>query len=113
MVRIVSLLAVAFLGACAALPADGTRALAEADHRSCVDRGHSFPSRAYERCRYDLADDRQERDWRNLRLMQFPRTDQDPVARREEYRSLPRAGFSCVERFADDGARWVDCGAGR
>lgn len=111
--RIVAFLATGFLAACAGLPADDTRRLAVADHRACAERGVAFPSREYERCRYDLANDRHERDWRNLRLTQFARTDQDPIRRRDDYRPLPRAGFRCIERFEEGGGRWIDCDTGR
>lgn len=111
--RIVAFLATIFLAACAGLPADDTRRLAEADHRACAERGLAFPSRGYERCRYDLADARHERDWRNLRLTRFPSTDQDPIRRQDDYRPLSRDGFRCMERFEEEGGRWIDCGTGR
>jgi hypothetical protein len=111
--RIVACIAFGFLAACAGLPVDDTRHLAEVDHQACDARGLSFPSRGYERCRYDLADRRHEKDWRNLQLAQFPRIDQDPVQRRDDYRPLPRTAFRCMERFEDGGGRWVDCGGGR
>lgn len=104
------LICVAFtLQACAGLLTEDTRAVAETEHAACIADGHEWPSAAYERCRYRLAERKHRRDWENLRLIAPRRPDQTLGPAPEVYRPLPRAGFTCTERRDDHGARWIEC----
>lgn len=100
------------LTACAAMLPDDRVEVAERDHARCVAAGHTWPSSGYEECRYDLAESRQQRDWRSLRMMEPRRPEQSqlPPPAADPYRPLPRAEFRCRERTDDAGRTWIECG---